>query len=161
MGTLYTGKSSYPGKNIKNNSEKIDNNDMCVKGMGGGHQLIKSIQNGYRMEKPNNAPNLFGEMMTNCWQTDPKLRPTFSQIEEIICGHLESTMNSSYLNLNASYAKFNEEKDTTTPTDLFGLAKLLTEKSQMNENKLHFNDDLHPQTNEYHDTRYSPFPQRV
>jgi hypothetical protein len=135
---------------------------MCVKGMGGGHQLIKSIQNGYRMEKPNNAPNLFGEMMTNCWQTDPQLRPTFSQIEEIICGHLESTMNSSYLNLNAySYAKFNEEKDTTTPTDLFGLAKLLTEKSQMNENKLHFNDDLHPQTKEYHDTRYSPFPQRV
>jgi hypothetical protein len=144
---------------LSNVSMNFDNKP-SVKGMGGGHLLIKAIQNGYRMEKPNNAPNLFGEIMRNCWKMDPKERPTFGQLEQTICGYLESTINSSYLNLNASYAKFNEEKDTATPTDLFGLAKLLTEKSQMNENKLQFNDNLQTQTEKNDDIRYSPFPQR-
>jgi hypothetical protein len=129
-----------------------------IKGFGAGHQLIQAIQNGYRMEKPNNAPNLFGELMTNCWKTDPKERPTFSQLEETICGHMESTVNSNYLNLNALYVKFNEENDTATATDLFGLNKLLTEKSQMNENKLQLNDNFRSPKNE---NSYSPFPQRA
>ncbi|XP_059350269.1 fibroblast growth factor receptor 1-like [Daphnia carinata] len=30
-------------------------------GMEAGHLLIKTIQQGYRMEKPENAPNFFGE----------------------------------------------------------------------------------------------------
>ncbi|EFX72926.1 hypothetical protein DAPPUDRAFT_58353 [Daphnia pulex] len=127
-------------------------------GFGAGHQLIQAIQNGYRMEKPNKAPNLFGELMTNCWKTDPKERPAFSQLEETICGHMESTVNSNYLNLNALYVKFNEENDTATAKDLFGLAKLLTEKSQMNENKLQVNDNFRSPKN---GNSYSPFPQRA
>ncbi len=110
------------------------------------------------MEKPNNAPNLFGEMMTNCWKTDPKERPTFSQLQETISGHMESTVNSNYLNLNALYVKFSEENDTATATDLFGLAKLLTEKSHMTENKLQLNDILRSPKNE---NSYSPLPQRA
>lgn len=58
------------------------------KGMDAGHQLIKEIQKGYRMEKPEYAPNLFGEIMTNCWKSDPKERPTFSQLREIISQHM-------------------------------------------------------------------------
>ncbi|KAI9559290.1 hypothetical protein GHT06_016079 [Daphnia sinensis] len=92
-------------------------------GMEAGHLLIKTIQQGYRMEKPDNAPNFFGEILSNCWKTDPKDRPTFSQLEATICSHMESSISSNYLNLNAPYVKFNEEKDTATPTDLFGLAK--------------------------------------
>jgi hypothetical protein len=124
------------------------------------HLLIKTIQKGYRMEKPDNAPNFFGEIWTNCWKVDPKERPTFSQLEETISCQMESTVSSNYLNLNEAYAKFNEEKDTATPTDLFGLAKLLAEKSQMNENKLQFNDPLHCQSTEK-EIRYSLFPQRA
>lgn len=56
--------------------------------MDAGHQLIKEIQKGYRMEKPEYAPNLFGEIMTNCWKSDPKERPTFSQLREIISQHM-------------------------------------------------------------------------
>nr|CAH0101076.1 unnamed protein product [Daphnia galeata] len=104
-------------------------------GMDVGHLLIKTIQKGYRMEKPDNAPNFFGDILTICWKADPKERPTF----------------------NASYTKINQEKDTASPTDLFGLAKLLTEKSQLNENKLHFNGS---QTAE-NEIRYSLFPQQA
>ncbi|KAI9559073.1 hypothetical protein GHT06_015862 [Daphnia sinensis] len=57
-------------------------------GMDTGHQLIKEIQKGYRMEKPEYAPNLFGEIMTNCWKSDPKERPTFSQLKEVISRYM-------------------------------------------------------------------------
>jgi hypothetical protein len=56
--------------------------------MDAGHQLIKEIQKGYRMEKPENAPNFFGEMMANCWKREPKERPTFGQLEDTISDYM-------------------------------------------------------------------------
>jgi hypothetical protein len=90
---------------------------------------MKEIQKGYRMDKPELAPNFCGDMMADCWKSDPKERPTFSQTEQIICGHMESSVTSDYLNMNAPYVKLNEEKENATPKDHFGLAKLLREKS--------------------------------
>ncbi|XP_046459939.1 mast/stem cell growth factor receptor Kit-like isoform X2 [Daphnia pulex] len=104
------GRVPYPGINV-------------------GHVLMKEILKGYRMDKPELAPNFFGDMMADCWKSDPKERPTFSQMEEIICSHMESSVSSDYLNMNAPYAKLNEEKENATPKDQFGLAKLLREKS--------------------------------
>ncbi|XP_046459913.1 mast/stem cell growth factor receptor Kit-like isoform X2 [Daphnia pulex] len=98
-------------------------------GMDVGHILMKEILRGYRMDKPELAPNFFSEMMADCWKSDPKERPTFSQMEEIICSHMESSVSSDYFNMNASYAKLNEEKENATPMDTFGLAKLLRENS--------------------------------
>ncbi|XP_046451547.1 fibroblast growth factor receptor 2-like [Daphnia pulex] len=98
-------------------------------GMDVGHILMKEILKGYRMDKPELAPNFFGEMMADCWKSDPKERPTFSQMEEIICSHMESSVSSDYLNMNALYVKLNEDKENATPKDHFGLAKLLVEKS--------------------------------
>lgn len=79
------------------------------------------------MEKPGTAPNFLGEIMTNCWKTEPKERPTFSQIEEDISKHMESSVSSHYLNLNAPYVELNEAKKIATSNDVFGLAKLLTD----------------------------------
>jgi hypothetical protein len=51
-------------------------------------------------------------------------------MEEIICSHMESSVTSDYLIMNAPYAKLNEEKENATPLkDQFGLANLLREKS--------------------------------
>jgi hypothetical protein len=94
-----------------------------------GHILVKEILKGYRMDKPELALNFFGDMMADCWKSDPKERPTFSQMEEIICSHMESSVSSDYLNMNAPYAKLNEENENATPMYHFGLAKLLREKS--------------------------------
>jgi hypothetical protein len=96
---------------------------------------MKEILKGYRMDKPESAPNFFGEIMADCWKSDPKERPTFSQMEEIILGHMESSVSSDYLNMNAPYVKLNEEKENATPKDQFGLAKLLREKSGTQSNR--------------------------
>lgn len=88
-----------------------------------GHLLIKEIKSGYRMEKPENAPNFFGVIMANCWKTEPKERPTFRQLEEMINSHMESSVSCHYLNLSLPYGKFNEE-DTATPTNVYGITNL-------------------------------------
>ncbi|XP_046459151.1 platelet-derived growth factor receptor alpha-like [Daphnia pulex] len=120
-------------------------------GMDVGHLLIKEILNGYRMEKPEKAPNFIGDIMAECWKADPKERPTFTQLEEIIVEQLESSVTSSYLNMNDEYAKLNEEVENAAPTDLFGLAKLLTEKSQKIEK---------PSSHHTENARYSFLPKR-
>jgi hypothetical protein len=116
-----------------------------------GHLLIKEILNGYRMEKPEKAPNFIGDIMAECWKADPKERPTFTQLEEIIVEQLESSVTSSYLNMNDEYAKLNEEVENAAPTDLFGLAKLLTEKWQNIEK---------PSSHHTENARYSFLPKR-
>ena len=63
--------------------------------------LVTQIQNGYRMAKPEYAPNFIGEMMTNCWQKEPNDRPTFSQMTDVIEKEIESVVLAiDYLNLN-------------------------------------------------------------
>ena len=94
-------------------------------------QLIKELENGYRMEKPNYAPNFIGDVMSNCWKKEPKDRPTFNQLEEIVSGNMESTVSSYYSNLNAPYEKSNYEKTVAPKTEGFGLAKLLNDKPKL------------------------------
>ncbi|KAI9558029.1 hypothetical protein GHT06_014782 [Daphnia sinensis] len=94
-------------------------------GMDVAYILIKELIKGYRMDKPDFAPIFVANIMASCWKMEPEERPTFSQMEEIICGHMESTVSSSYLNMNDSYIKLNEEKNNASPNDLYGLAKLL------------------------------------
>lgn len=74
------------------------------------------------MEKPTYAPNVFGEIMAECWKMDPKERPTFNRLEEIIGRHLESSVCAYYLNLNDPYAKLNEKKASTSCIDTFQIA---------------------------------------
>ena len=94
-------------------------------------ELIKELENGYRMEKPNYAPNFIGEIMNNCWKKKPKDRPTFNQLEEIISGNMESSVSSYYSNLNVPYEKFNYEKAIASKIERFGLAKLLNDKPKL------------------------------
>ena len=61
-----------------------------------GWALVREIQNGHRMEKPKFSPNFFGEIMKNCWQKDPKERPTFSHLAEM----MDSLVSLDYLNMN-------------------------------------------------------------
>ncbi len=64
--------------------------------------LVTQIQNGYRMEKPEFAPNFVGEMMANCWLKEPNDRPTFSQMADVIVKQIESVVGGDYLNLNGA-----------------------------------------------------------
>ena len=82
------------------------------------------------MDKPNYAPNFIGDVMSKCWEKEPKKRPTFSQIVEIIRGNMESAVSSYYLHLDAPYQKFNQEKEFAPKTKRFGLSKMLNKNSK-------------------------------
>lgn len=76
--------------------------------MNADNQLVKQLQNGYRMGKPILAPNPIGEMMNDCWKQEPNERPTFAQLEKSIGSHLELSISSYYLDLNSSYVRLDE-----------------------------------------------------
>jgi hypothetical protein len=67
-------------------------------GMENGWALVTEIQNGHRMEKPEYSPNLLGDIMKQCWHIDPKERPTFSQLTEIIEKYIVSLVSFDYIN---------------------------------------------------------------
>ncbi|XP_046459157.1 fibroblast growth factor receptor 1-like [Daphnia pulex] len=96
-----------------------------------GNQLVRQLEKGYRMEKPDFAPTCMGEIMSSCWKADPKERPTFSEMEEMISSQMESTVSDHYLNLNSSYENLNEEKVNASPTEPLGLAKALDSKDKV------------------------------
>ncbi|XP_057368137.2 vascular endothelial growth factor receptor 1-like [Daphnia carinata] len=83
-------------------------------GMDVAHVLVKEIRKGYRMEKPDFAPNVFGKIMADCWKTKPDERPTFGQLDELIIGQLESSVPSMYLNMNDECGKIDEESGATS-----------------------------------------------
>lgn len=72
-------------------------------------ELIKVLQNGYRMEKPDNAPNFFGEIMANCWKLEPNERPTFVQLQQMIGDYMEPLTAADYLDVNVPRQCCNEE----------------------------------------------------
>uniref|UniRef100_A0A0P5KX94 receptor protein-tyrosine kinase n=1 Tax=Daphnia magna TaxID=35525 RepID=A0A0P5KX94_9CRUS len=104
-------------------------------GMEANHELIRQLEKGYRMEKPDFAPNYFGEIMTSCWKMDPKERPTFSQIEELVCSQMESTVCANYFNLNESNEKCNREKVEPLATEPLGLVQLLDRDGKLRKSK--------------------------
>ncbi|KAI9565388.1 hypothetical protein GHT06_009180 [Daphnia sinensis] len=97
---LFTlGKVPYPGMN--------------------GHILVKDIQKGLRMEKPDYSPNFFGEIMKSCWKKAPNDRPTFSQLANMIENYMETFVSSQYLDANLIENNDNEDfGDSSPPKDI-------------------------------------------
>ncbi|XP_046654208.1 vascular endothelial growth factor receptor 1-like [Daphnia pulicaria] len=66
-------------------------------GMENGWALVKEIQNGYRMKKPEYSPVFFDQIMKNCWQKKPKERPTFLQLVDMIETYIKFNFSLDYL----------------------------------------------------------------
>ncbi len=93
-----------------------------------GRVLIEDIKNGYRMKPPGYSPNFFGQIMRNSWEKDPKERPTFSQLSEMIEKYVESFVSIDYLNINSSCENgaINEILEPTQ-TDRLEIVQVLNE----------------------------------
>jgi hypothetical protein len=90
--------------------------------MENGWALLRELQRGQRMEKPEYAPNFLGEMMTNCWQKEPNDRPTFSQMADVIEKQIEFVVGINYLNLNGADNENGSNKEIVDPTQTNRLA---------------------------------------
>ncbi|CAH1780594.1 unnamed protein product [Owenia fusiformis] len=64
--------------------------------------LLKELQQGFRMEKTENCPDALYDIMTQCWKENPKDRPTFAELKQ----SLEQMMNS-----NDDYLDFSLDED--------------------------------------------------
>ncbi|XP_054724106.1 vascular endothelial growth factor receptor 1-like [Uloborus diversus] len=78
-------------------------------GMEVNEDFFKKLKNGYRMEKPDLAPDKIYNLMKNCWVDDPNLRPDFSYLAENIGSLLETGVKKYYVELNDPYQALNDE----------------------------------------------------
>ncbi|PIK61602.1 putative vascular endothelial growth factor receptor 1-like [Apostichopus japonicus] len=49
-----------------------------------GRELIQKLQDGYRLESPEECPDELYEVMLSCWQVNPSDRPTFNTLYRIM-----------------------------------------------------------------------------
>ncbi|EFB25294.1 hypothetical protein PANDA_013163, partial [Ailuropoda melanoleuca] len=49
-----------------------------------GQDVIKAVEDGFRLPPPRNCPFPLHRLMLDCWQKDPSERPRFSQIHSIL-----------------------------------------------------------------------------
>ncbi|XP_026637718.1 ephrin type-A receptor 10 isoform X1 [Microtus ochrogaster] len=49
-----------------------------------GQDVIKAVEDGFRLPPPRNCPSPLHRLMLDCWQKDPGERPRFSQIHSIL-----------------------------------------------------------------------------
>ncbi|XP_022810324.1 tyrosine-protein kinase receptor Tie-1-like, partial [Stylophora pistillata] len=45
-----------------------------------GRKIANSLQEGYRMPKPQHVDDKLYDIMTKCWREDPNLRPSFKNL---------------------------------------------------------------------------------
>ena len=97
--------------------------------MENGWALLRELQKGHRMEKPEYAPNFIGEMMANCWLKEPNDRPTFSQMADVIVKQIESVVGIDYLNLNGPISGNDLIREIVAPskTNRLEIVKLFNE----------------------------------
>ncbi|KAJ8673408.1 hypothetical protein QAD02_004670 [Eretmocerus hayati] len=73
------------------------------------HKLSQMLDQGYRMEQPEYASDDVYEVMLWCWKSDPKLRPSFTQLSERIGELLGEISKTYYLELNQTYVDWDKE----------------------------------------------------
>ncbi|XP_045188637.2 angiopoietin-1 receptor-like isoform X2 [Mercenaria mercenaria] len=70
--------------------------------------LYGLLNDGYRMEKPENCSTKIYQIMLSCWHPNPHSRPTFSQLRQELEKLLEETMSYIDLSVEVSEDYFNE-----------------------------------------------------
>ena len=72
-------------------------------------RLTHRLLNGYRMGKPQYATNEIDQLMADCWNAEPSLRPSFRELEEMLSSQLEASVPEDFLSL--------DDDDVFIPTD--------------------------------------------
>ena len=59
--------------------------------------MEKYLKAGNRLEKPQDCPDHYYELMLRCWQEDPSKRPTFGELKELLIALLEEETEDYYI----------------------------------------------------------------
>ncbi|KAM4628758.1 platelet-derived growth factor receptor alpha [Polymixia lowei] len=74
-------------------------------GMVVDSSFYNKIKSGYRMAKPEHAPNDVYEMMMKCWNSEPEKRPSFLGLSETVGSLLPSSYKRCYERVNHDFLK--------------------------------------------------------
>uniref|UniRef100_A0A8C9ZGY5 Platelet-derived growth factor receptor alpha n=1 Tax=Sander lucioperca TaxID=283035 RepID=A0A8C9ZGY5_SANLU len=74
-------------------------------GMVVDSSFYNKIKSGYRMSKPEHAPQDLYEMMMKCWNSEPEKRPTFLGLSETVSSLLPSSYKRHYERVNHEFLK--------------------------------------------------------
>ena len=83
-------------------------------------EFLRRLENGFRMDKPELAPNFIGQLMTECWKSEPHQRPTFNQISQSLSAYIEASLCANYLQMDAKqqFIEINNHKNIlSVPTN--------------------------------------------
>ncbi|XP_068207009.1 vascular endothelial growth factor receptor 1-like isoform X2 [Palaemon carinicauda] len=72
--------------------------------------FLKLIEEGYRMDKPKCANMDVYDIILTCWESDPRLRPSFAQAAEQFGNLMLPDLKGQYMNMNDPYLRMNEER---------------------------------------------------
>ncbi|KAJ8673410.1 hypothetical protein QAD02_004672 [Eretmocerus hayati] len=73
------------------------------------HKLLQLLDRGYRLEQPEYASDDVYEIMLWCWKSDPRLRPSFTQLVERFGKLLGENVETYYIELNQANVDSNIE----------------------------------------------------
>ncbi|XP_076382321.1 vascular endothelial growth factor receptor 1-like [Megalopta genalis] len=69
--------------------------------------VYQKLIEGYRMEQPEYAIPEVYEIMCQCWNAEPSLRPSFTELVDSVGNLLEDNVKTHYIELNAPYLDMN------------------------------------------------------
>ncbi|XP_053599846.1 vascular endothelial growth factor receptor 1 isoform X3 [Plodia interpunctella] len=69
--------------------------------------LLPFLNSGRRLEKPMYADERLYNVMLQCWEHKPTMRPNFTQLQETLGSFLEDNVRNHYVDLNSTYMDLN------------------------------------------------------
>ncbi|GBP03773.1 Vascular endothelial growth factor receptor 1 [Eumeta japonica] len=70
-------------------------------------QLLPWLLEGNRLGKPRYADDRLYKVMLQCWEQNPTVRPSFTQLQDTLGSFLEDNVRNHYVDLNAPYLDMN------------------------------------------------------
>ncbi|XP_015601901.1 uncharacterized protein LOC107270943 isoform X2 [Cephus cinctus] len=64
-------------------------------------EVMRNVQNGYRLERPSHCRSELFRVISRCWQADPDRRPEFQTLRRDLAQLLEDNMNGHYVDLES------------------------------------------------------------
>ncbi|XP_078100664.1 platelet-derived growth factor receptor beta-like isoform X2 [Sander vitreus] len=68
-------------------------------------QFYSSLKRGYRMSRPDHAPNDIYDLMKQCWEEKPQSRPSFSSLSVAVGNMMTDDYRKRYLQLSQDFLK--------------------------------------------------------